>query len=98
MRSEEMSSKAYENNHRLSRGGTAMNSGFFLTDADRDIMEPPARQKYRVICAIFLAVFFLSPINRASSQDREADRRGQEGGQIGLVHVDQRDRVQTATK
>ena len=49
-----------------------MNSGFFLTDADRDIMEPPARQKYRVICAIFLAVFFLFPINRASSQDDRA--------------------------
>src|SRR4249919_1935963 len=49
-----------------------MKSGFFLTDADRHVMQPPACQKYRVICAIFLAVFFLSPINRASSQDDRA--------------------------
>src|SRR5262249_3183858 len=67
-----MSSKASENNHRLSRGGTAMKRGFFLTDANRDVLELPARQKYGVICAIFLAAVFLSPINRAWSQDDRA--------------------------
>ena len=49
-----------------------MKSGFFLTYADRHVMQPPARQKYRVICAILLAVFSLSPINRAWGQDDRA--------------------------
>jgi len=49
-----------------------MNSGVFRTDADQHVMEPRARQKYRVTCAIFLAVFFLSPINRTWGQDDRA--------------------------
>src|SRR5262245_1272977 len=54
------------------RGGTAMKSAFFLTYADRHVMEPHAHQKYRVICAISLGVFFLSSINQAWGQDDRA--------------------------